>query len=542
MIAAEQKTSLEKKIEKFREICEQAPGDLTPILALGEASLRRGLRLEALKAFQQVTKSQDAVSEAHLAIAQIFGQQRMVGEAYEEIGRVLEWEPDNVEARLLARELSLSQEPPSYIADFLASIPPFGAIEKARGRLRVLQRLVEREFQERTRNASLEPGEPLQEYHVEEARRRLDHLNRQLEALEELEEETRRRQLEPPTADLVPPQAFDAPQESAYRDEEAGPDLDLYPEVDEEPSLSFGEAPVPVSEFGESEPPPASESFEPLYEPAPYQETSGLDVEASYEAMEVPEVEPEFEPLPEHQPPGPAPAGLELDFSDQSVPDLDLEPDFRAASESASSLELDVPGPPSLEPDFDLPEPVADLEPEFSLSSAEPEPELELSVGPVPELEPPHPPMPEPPAEPTFEAPGAEPQAAGPSQARLDFYDSLAGDIGELTSTLSKTRGVTSIFVVERSGHMLEHSSRDEVAPERISTMIVEALDFLEAFASDPQYWVLECNGGILVMQSIDYNHVLVAIGQAGANFGALRYTMDKTRARFAELLAGLPD
>ncbi len=77
--------------------------------------------------------------------------------------------------------------------------------------------------------------------------------------------------------------------------------------------------------------------------------------------------------------------------------------------------------------------------------------------------------------------------------------------------------------------------------PGRIGEVVVEAMEFLEDFADNPAYWVLECAGGIFVMQAIDTDHVVVAIGKKGANFGALRFTMDKQKANFAELLAGAP-
>ena len=50
-----------------------------------------------------------------------------------------------------------------------------------------------------------------------------------------------------------------------------------------------------------------------------------------------------------------------------------------------------------------------------------------------------------------------------------------------------------------------------------------------------------QCNGGIFVMQTLDEDHVLIAVGQAGANFGALRYTMDKTKAKFGDILGEVP-
>lgn len=79
------------------------------------------------------------------------------------------------------------------------------------------------------------------------------------------------------------------------------------------------------------------------------------------------------------------------------------------------------------------------------------------------------------------------------------------------------------------------------MTPDLVSNLVVDGLSFLESYASEPRYWVLECDGGIVVLQMIDPRHVLVAVGQAGANFGALRYTMDKICPKFAELLSAAP-
>ncbi|CAN0068589.1 unnamed protein product, partial [Phaeothamnion confervicola] len=115
-------------------------------------------------------------------------------------------------------------------------------------------------------------------------------------------------------------------------------------------------------------------------------------------------------------------------------------------------------------------------------------------------------------------------------------------EISGLIAILAKTRGVTSIHVVARDGYLVDQSSRDAMPAERVSEFIVEGLAILEGFAAEPKYWVLECSGGIVVFQIIDARHVLLAVGQAGANFGALRYTMDKMRPQFGQFLGGVDE
>ena len=138
-----------------------------------------------------------------------------------------------------------------------------------------------------------------------------------------------------------------------------------------------------------------------------------------------------------------------------------------------------------------------------------------------------------------------EPPSPAPSGAssaeRQAYYESKAEELGKLTGTLARTRGVTSIFLVSRDGTTIDSVVKDDVTEERIGELVKESFEFLAAYAKNPAYWVLECTGGIFVMQALDDRHVLIAVGQAGANFGALRYTMDKTKAKFATILDNVP-
>lgn len=217
-----------------------------------------------------------------------------------------------------------------------------------------------------------------------------------------------------------------------------------------------------------------------------------------------------------------------------------------------------LPEPPAM-PEPPLPEPVA-VRPEPPAPIAPPEPPAmpePVAVMPDPPapVAPPEPPKPEvpepvaiqpelPTAPPEPPTPVATPPAApsgGVSEARKAYYTSQAEALSTLTATLARTRGVTSIFLVAREGVTIESVAKDAISETRIGELVRESFEFLEAFAKEPSYWVLECAGGIFVMQKLDPRHVLIAIGQAGANFGALRYTMDKTKAKFEQILSLTP-
>lgn len=297
-----------------------------------------------------------------------------------------------------------------------------------------------------------------------------------------------------------------APMEPQVEESVDPPELDLVPE-------------------GPPEPPQASDVSE-IPEPIPENPIGidiGLDSPVSPELpTEVAEdsgvaglpdpisIDVEIEPVPE-------PVEIE------AIPDIEPMPSPDPIAVMPEPVEVDPPAPMEVATTQEPPAPI--------------EPPVE---PPAPVVEPVQV------AEPIPEPPAADPEpvaaASGASAAdRQEFYVTKAEELGKLTGTLARTRGVTSIFLCSREGKTIDSVVKDDVTEERISELVLESFDFLTAYAESPAYWVLECSGGIFVMQALDDFHVLIAIGQAGANFGALRYTMDKTKAKFGAILKDVP-
>ena len=146
--------------------------------------------------------------------------------------------------------------------------------------------------------------------------------------------------------------------------------------------------------------------------------------------------------------------------------------------------------------------------------------------------------QPEPPPEPPpVYIPEPEPVSQVEERDFAGLYAPLLGGLDGLIQTLAKTRSVSSVFLLNREGYTVAEQVKDSIGRERLSEFMIETVSFLEAFSSAPQYWVLECAGGIVVIQSVDSYHYLITIGQTGANFGALRYTMDRVRPNFEQVL-----
>lgn len=674
-------TTLEKKIRQLSKILASRPDDELTMLAFAEASFRRGFRLEALTAYQEIVTNHP-VPEAYLAVAEIYANQSMFQEAYGELTRLFELDPNNVEARLLVNELSLDSLPPEDIQTIMGTQTSEVAIENTRLRLKIQRSIYHRELQERTRNATLEPGIVMHEYHMEEAKRKLIKIDELLQQLGILQQRNQELQVAIPRPKLVAPpdlqdssdqdvlpldgsesfeeatttavandtpeiempleipldvsttgqtpeaweshnliiskseidsdstdsvQALDGESRLSDEDNEFSDEIisatTSKPPMGVEPAsldLNLGIAQIqaaatiqPISQGFHSEfsisldnpiapdlpdlSPTASdsepgtlESQDEVYstkeESTIYESKEDLDHHLDSSALDKassPYVEQEsisesqlaYEPTS----PGEAPSITETSFQLE----IQLEDDTDHSQQlvanptrghSDSSYEPDPSAPEFVQPSFDAapalvePDSTATENDAYLTSSTQAEDpsgipiehahiviedstftsELSLEHLGIERLDPVQP----------------SPQTNGPadiSAARKAFYQLHSESISSLTSTLARTRGVTSIFLAAREGITINASSKDHISQERIGELVKESFEFLEAFASDLSYWVLECSGGIFVMQRLDDLHVLIAVGQAGANFGALRYTMDKTKIKFEQLLAQAP-
>lgn len=648
MPGTDQKTTLELKLEKLRQICHKSPDNAIGLLALAETAFRRGLRLEALEAYQKVLKD-ESVAEAHLCMAQMYRHHGLFQETINELRVLFEIERGYPEAHVFARELAKETTLPEDLEAVLHEGCGGDELALARVRLSIARSLVLREGQELVAIQDANANDPTFGYYIGETRKRLSYCEQVLSQLSVLEdarrnflaEQERHRQIEqerlrelaerqasqpaaellgPPTptsAELVEPVAAldlqaPAPSEApAFEDELAdgpqatSPVVIIDEDAQHEPA-SLADTVAAGADEWQDEPEVAVDTpagfaaeleHEPAAEPQPEPDvfpddadlepvSSGAEPSSGF-ADTVMElglgIAAAFQPAapePRVQEPALWDDGPRLGMGD---PAADLRrpphPDPELTFDMTPTLVGDLPEPPQPSPVERQPEPEPeseplrssglwddDLAPPEHLSPAPPvRPALpspsELQDGapePVrlPEPEPTVAPAllslpttvePEPAPEPVGVA-EAEPQ---PSPVQLqeepvaaadtpDFaavYAPLLGNLENLIQTLAKTRGVSSVFLVNRQGYCVCEIIRDTLDRERVSEFIVETVAFLEGYASQPQYWVLECAGGIVVIQSVDNHHFLLTIGQTGANFGALRYTMDRVRPSFEQVL-----
>lgn len=653
MPGTDQKTTLELKLEKLRQICHKSPDNAIGLLALAETAFRRGLRLEALEAYQKVLKD-ESVAEAHLCMAQMYRHHGLFQETINELRVLFEIERGYPEAHVFARELAKETTLPEDLETVLHEGCGGDELALARVRLSIARSLVLREGQELVAIQDANANDPTFGYYIGETRKRLSYCEQVLSQLGVLEdarknflaEQERHRQIEqerlrelaerqasqpgaellgpptPTTAELVEPVAgldVEAPvpnEAPAFQDEladgpqatssvlsvdeeaqdEAGsladtvaagadewqdepevtaavdtpaafaaelehgaagepqPEPDVFPEdADLEPVNSGAE---PASGFADTVMELGlgiAAAFQPaapeprIQEPALWDDGPRLgmgDPAADLRRPAHPDPELTFDMTPTlvgdlPEPPQSSPVEL------QSEPEPEPEP-LRSSGLWDDDLAppQHLPPAPPVRPSLPSPSELQDSAPE-PVRLPEPEPTAAPAVLSLPtavESEP----APERAPEPVRAEPEPQPapvqlqDEAGVASDTPDFaaiYAPLLGNLENLIQTLAKTRGVSSVFLVNRQGYCVSEIIRDTLDRERVSEFIVETVAFLEGYASQPQYWVLECAGGIVVIQSVDNHHFLLTIGQTGANFGALRYTMDRVRPSFEQVL-----
>ncbi|MBS2037581.1 hypothetical protein JST97_21520 [bacterium] len=588
MRGTEQKTTLELKLEKLRSICEKSPDNAIGLLALAETAFRRGLRLEALEAYQKVLKD-ESVAEAHLCMAQMYRHHGLYQEAISELRTLFEMEPGYPEAHVFARELARDTVLPQDIEEILLAGCGNDELALARVRLSIARSLVLREGQELVAIQDANAGDPTFGYYICETRKRLTYCEEVLSQLAVLEE-ARRAYL----ADLDRQRQIERERQRAAEQPAAAVAVASQPEPEHETTSPLGgsseQYTVAAAESGFFSEEGQVESQPVSAEAVVEQAVQGEALDVNAHPAETVEVEPtqlehaHIEPAqvePVHGEPlqvEPVQEEIVQEEMVQALPvELELEakpPVSEEVNQTAGALWDDPPvyvlpsqetGPelatvqdemqvdltlhltPTLEGSLPDPDQPGGLWEDGPVARYEetPPPSLDLGIPVTPayydsglgdDLA--HPLVEE-----TFVEPEPQPVVEAPVAAVpvarnfSEIYAPLLAGLDGLIQTLAKTRSVSSVFLLNREGYAIAEQVKDSIGRDRLSEFIVETVSFLEAFATAPQYWVLECAGGIVVIQSVDSYHYLITIGQTGANFGALRYTMDRVRPNFEQVL-----
>jgi len=144
------------------------------------------------------------------------------------------------------------------------------------------------------------------------------------------------------------------------------------------------------------------------------------------------------------------------------------------------------------------------------------------------------------------EPPPPEPVKEGPSEERIQFYQQVKDSITTILAALIKTKGVTVVMAVAGDGYVVDSIVNEAIDYAQIGKKISSGIEVIRHWRDGEKgrsflYWVLEFEQGLVVVRAINSEYFLVAIAKAGANFGAMRYSMDKGKETLDEILSSAP-
>jgi predicted regulator of Ras-like GTPase activity (Roadblock/LC7/MglB family) len=480
-------TSLDQQIGKLRKILEENPGDLSVLMVYAEANLRKGNRLEAMKAYQDVVRIKPDVPEVRIALAKIYVSMNHYVDAYQEILNVLKMDEKNLEGHLLLKTLSRKTPIPEEFSSELSNQLEFKASPR---RVRTLQtqsslekRKYERLIKEYDKQLEDNNGDPVTLYNRKKAQERLEFAIQTFQDLEDMVGEP------------------DEGEEQYYRPV----------------PIRVVESVVPRQETAEEKPLDALATEDEISDEGPmlgHENIEVIEAIAEYLDEKVPDVDGSPEPL----------------HTEEILPVVVDIAEIAEIPEPEESILDQMAQPDSITADQLFAEKFADNQEPVVIEIAEEIPSEETSA--------------------VSEVSAVEPESAIPevSEERKKFYKDIHGKMDFVLSTLSKTRGVTSSFIMDKTGAILHIMSTENFDRMEMSQQALKGVEpLLEWRTSKEQtecellYWVLEFKKGMMVLQPLTPEVFLVVLGKAGANFGAVRYSIEKNTGKLLSALAKMP-
>ncbi len=508
-------TSLDQQILKLKKILDENPGDLSVLMAYAEANLRKGNRLEAMKAYQKVVKIKPEVPEVRIALTKIYISMKHYEDAYNEVVMIFDIDEKNIEGHILLKQLLRLIEPPGDLNEKLEAHTDFKAPPK---KIKVLQALYDLEKRKYSRlindfkrQLEEDDGDPVVMYQRNKAQERLATANQALEDLESMmgepeEEEVPVEIEEVEVVEEVPVV------EAIMPDGEEIPSAEEMKVVEESPAEKTGVETEEVTEETAEEATESSRARDTGDLEEQVVDTAKLVEMAEEQVEEVEVIEPVAEEVPE----------AEADI---------VEPEEKAIEEFQVE-------------DMDLGEPIGEISaiPLEELAGIEAIPIEEMIDETVPEL---------------AESPEAEEKIVQEeeieekpilSQERLAYYNEIMDELDIVLQALNRTRGVVSSLVLDNTGHILHLLSIENFNSDELGSQVLQGVSPLIKWGTNTDeegrellYWVLEFKKGLMVLQPLTSDVYLIVLGKRGANFGAVRYSIEKNTSKLLSALANMP-
>lgn len=117
----------------------------------------------------------------------------------------------------------------------------------------------------------------------------------------------------------------------------------------------------------------------------------------------------------------------------------------------------------------------------------------------------------------------------------LQKYAKLSSKVESELLALSKNKGVLVTVLTDRSNRKIASVLNDSIDEEKLIKFANCAIDIISEHRENDAgasllYWVLEFGRGLIAVRMIDSEKILLTVAGTGANFGVLRYAIEKTK------------
>jgi tetratricopeptide (TPR) repeat protein len=559
---------LDNQISKFRKILDRNPEDLSVLMAYAEANLLKGNRFESMKAYQKVISLQADNFDVRVALAKIYFSMKNYEDTFNEVIAVLDKAPKNIEAHLLLKKLNRTVGIPENYRDILESHLDF---KTSPGKVNIMQKhyeMTRRRYEVLIEdyNAHLEEDEdnPVILYNRIKALERIKLAEETLEDLttmigDEEEEELPAAFLEIPESELelyniekeyetdqdvaeilgdpesVQQDNLEYLSDPVMEDEDVSGELELFADDEDKAggeSVELEQA--GLREESETLPGEDSEVVEDMYDDSGIEDISDDNFENADTDIEM--VEEPGVPASEDELVSETDENLSIQDQDiEVIEDADVSEDELIETEQAENVsgmepldenagETEVDGITDIEAMSveEVDGAVVEIQPDTGI--------LEAKQAEMPEE-----------LESVF--------VSDLSPERMDFYRDIKDKLGNVLSSINKTRGISTSFIMDEIGTVVHSRSTEKISLDELSEQILPGIkpiihwqqDNGDQSAGALNFWVLEFKKGLMVFHPIRKEIFLVVLGAQGANFGGIRFSIEKNAGDIEKIFENMP-
>ena len=123
----------------------------------------------------------------------------------------------------------------------------------------------------------------------------------------------------------------------------------------------------------------------------------------------------------------------------------------------------------------------------------------------------------------------------------LRKYSELRPKVESELLSFSKNKGVLGMILTDRQNRKIASVLNENIDDEKLAAFANSAIDIISRYRDDDGvasllYWVLEFGRGLVAVRMVGSERILLTVAGSGANFGVLRYAIEKTKENIEQI------